>query len=142
MVKVKSLEEIKAHYRAGATVAPTRYKEAVARATWKEQAASADAEELFKARMAEVIAEERRRKGIEKVTDEDWRRPAIEKGAARIGPGMTAAVDKQASRFAPYRSALEAVTLPPKTPDPMANVDNRVKPIVTALVEKKRELLG
>ncbi len=142
MVKVKPLDEIKKHYREGATVAPTRYKDGVTRAAWKESAASREAEELFKAKMSEALAEERRRKAIEKLTDEDWRKPALEKGATRIGPGMTAAVDKHAARFAPFRSALEGLTLPPKSADPIANVDNRVKPVVEVLVAKKKELLG
>lgn len=142
MVKVKPLDVIRANYKAGATVAPARYKEAVGRATWKDAAASADAEALFNAKMAEVLAEERRRKGIERVSDSDWRSAAETKGAARIGAGMIAAVDKQATRYSPFRSALEGVSLPPKTADAMANVDARVKPIVAAQVAKKKELLG
>jgi len=142
MVKVKPLDVIRENYRAGATVAPARYKDAVSRASWKDAAASTEAEELFKAKMSEVLAEERRRKGIEKVTDAEWRDAAVKKGATRIGPGMTAAVEKHATRYAPFRSALEAVTLPPKSADPIANVDSRVKPIVSALVAKKKELLG
>lgn len=142
MVKVKPLEQIKANYRAGATVAPARYKAGVLAADWKGPAASSDAEALFAAKMSEAIAEERRRKGIERKTNADWRDPASNKGAARIGPGMTGAVEKQASGYSPYKSALEGVTLPARGADPMANVDARVKPVVAAMVNKKKELLG
>jgi len=40
---------------------------------------------------------------------------------------------------APYKAALEAVDLPQKTGDPMTNIDQRLKPIVAALVAKKEE---
>jgi len=141
MVKVKPIEHAKANYRPGASVAPSKYREGVSRATGVI-AAAIEAEELWKAKMSEAIAEGRRAKGLSKVSDEEWRKMALEKGAARIGPGMTAAVDKWAARWNPFRSALEAVSLPPRGPDPIANIDARVKPIVEALVAKKKELLG
>ena len=142
MVKVKSLEDIKKHYREGATVAPSRFKDAVATSDWKTPAASADAEALYAAKMAEVVSEQRRRKGIDKTGNEEWRSEAINKGAVRIGPGMTGAVDKQASNYSPFKAALEGVSLPGRTADPMTNIDTRVKPIVSVLVAKKKEILG
>jgi len=141
MVKVKPLDQIKKNYAAGATVAPTRYKESVSRTSGVITAAI-EAEDLFAAKMSAAIADRRRAKGLAKVSDEDWRRAAMNKGAARIGPGMTAAVDKQSSKYAPFRSALEGVSLPARTADPMANIDARVKPIVATLVETKRAQLG
>jgi len=142
MVKVKPLDQIKKNYAAGATVAPSRYVDGVAGAAWKESAASSGAEELFKAKMSEAMANESRRKGIEKVSDTEWRESATKKGGARIGEGMRAAVDKQASNFAPFKSTLEAISLPARTADPVANVDARVKPIVAGLAAKKKELMG
>lgn len=142
MVKVKSLETIKKNYAAGATVAPERYKDGVKDASWKERAASTEAEDLFKAKMQEVIAEDRRRKGIERTSESEWKNAAMDKGRRRIGEGMRTAVEKQAARYAPFKSAVEGVTLPAKVADPMANVDNRCKPIVAVQVAKKKELLG
>jgi len=97
---------------------------------------------LFNAKMTEALASESRKKGIEKVSDSDWRDAAVKKGAARIGEGMRGAVDKQASGYSPFKSALEGVSLPGRSVDAMANIDNRVKPIVSVLVAKKKELLG
>lgn len=141
MVRVKPLETIKKNYAAGATVAPTRYKDAVARTTGVISAAI-EAEDLFAAKMSEAVANKSRAKGLARVSDEDWRKAAMNKGSARIGPGMTAAVDKQATNYAPFRSALEGVSLPARTADPMANIDARVKPIVARLVETKKAQLG
>lgn len=143
MVKVKPLETVKANYRAGATVAPARYKAAIEKVTGFISAASSDdAEALYAARIQEAISAKRRAKALSKLSDADWKTPALTKGAARIGPGMTAAVEKHAANWSPYRAALEAVVLPARTADPMANIDARVKPIVEALVSKKKELKG
>ena len=92
--------------------------------------------------MTEALAEERRKKGIEKVSDSDWRDAAVKKGAARIGEGMRGAVDAQASGYSPFKSALEGISLPARSADPIANIDNRVKPVVNVLVAKKKELMG
>ena len=109
---------------------------------WKEKATSSEAEELWRAKLQEAIAAERRKKALEMVSEEEWKKMAKTKGANRIGVGMRAAVDKHAKRYAPYAEALKAVDLPPRTIDPMANIDNRLKPIVEALVAKKKELKG
>lgn len=79
----------------------------------------------------------RREIGINKVSDAEWRNDAITKGAPVIQTRMVAAASKQAANFEPYRRALEAVTLPPRTGDPIQNVQNRVIPIVQALVNTK-----
>jgi len=99
-------------------------------------------QELYEAKMADPVVLARRAKALERITDADWKTPSLTKGVPRIGPGVTAAVDKQARNWSPYRAAIEGVTLPPKTVDPMANIDSRLKPIVAALVAKKREILG
>jgi len=141
MVKVKPLEEAKKNLKEITTVIGSRYARGIERAkSWKE--GSLAGQELFVAKMTnpEILA--RRAKRIESMTDEDWKKMARDLGAKRIGPGLAAKVDKWAARWAPYRSALEAVELPPKSPDPMANIDNRLKPIVEALVNKKKEILG
>jgi hypothetical protein len=142
MVSVKSLETIKKNFEAGATVAPSRYVDGVKAASWKDAASSPEAEALYAAKVSEAVATGRRAAAIEKVSDSTWRDSAVKKGGARIGEGMRAAVDKQASNFAPFRSALEAVSLPARSADAMSNVDNRVKPIVAALVAKKKEILA
>jgi len=141
VVKIKPLDKIKAAYKDAATRVPTRYKEGIAATTgWKDKAIAGEA--LWAAKMREAIAAERRRKALEAVSEEEWKKKALELGAARIGPGMAANVDKHAKNYAPYREALAGLELPPREADPMANIDNRLKAVVRTLVEKKKELKG
>jgi len=140
MVRVKTVETARAHLEAAIAVIPARYREAVKVAVWKEPAIAG--EELWGAAVSAAAAERRRAKGIEKVTDDEWRRLADVKGGARIGPGIREGLPKYERNWAPYRAAIEATEIGPKTIDPLANVDNRVKPIVSALVAKKKEILG
>ena len=64
------------------------------------------------------------------------------KGTARWGPGVVLAQDKYARNFAPFRDAIERVTLPPRFArrDPR-NLD-RVKAVVNALIVAKEQRLG
>lgn len=135
---MKSLERIKANYKGAAGTAASRYKEAIPGIAW--QAAAVDGQELYEAQMrdSEVLA--RRAKNIAKVSDSAFQSAMEKKGAPVIASRMTEAADKQASNFAPYKSAIEAVSLPDRTADPMTNIDQRLKPIVSALVAKKKEI--
>jgi hypothetical protein len=81
----------------------------------------------------------RRNKGVNKVSDEQWRSNTISKGSAVIAVRMKDASGKQASNFEPYRQALESLTLPAKTADPMQNVVNRVGPIAVKFAQIKNE---
>ena len=139
MVKVKPLEQIKANYTSGASVAPARYKTSVKTANWHDPAASDESQALYVAQITDPVNQARRQRKIAAVPNSVWQTQADVIGGARIGPGMTGAVDKQASGFSPYRAVIESVTLLPKTTDPATNVTNRVTPIAVALFNKKRE---
>jgi len=140
MVYVKPLADAKKHFEEIIPKIPERYEAEVKRAAWRDPAI--EGEDLFKEAMAVVIAEELRRKGIEKLTDDQWRSTTVEKGKPIIGTRIRARLDVWATNWSPYRSALEAVELPAKVIDWEANIDARVKPIVRALKEKKKELAG
>lgn len=141
MVRIKSASDIDGKYRAAIGRVPGAYKDAVAKVTgW--QAAAIEGEELWKARIAEAAAAGRRAKALTAVSDEEWKRKAGTLGAERIGRGMTENADKRTRNYEPYRTTIEATELPARVADPMANVDNRVKGIVKALVDKKREIKG
>lgn len=111
---------------------PAAYAEGVSAAKdWQAKAIAA--EDLWQQKIQEAAAAKRRARKIAEVSDEQWRAAAREKGAARIGQGMAASKDKFRSGIAKVLDVLHGVSLPPRTADPMANVDNRVKPIVEAL---------
>lgn len=140
-IRMPSQTDIAKSYAEGAGRAPAKYKEGVERTTGFKEAAIAG-EALYGAKMQEVIANQARAKGLEKTSDEDWKKGVRDKGAARIGPGMTASAEKRTRNYEPFRSALEGMTLPDKTTDPMSNIDNRLKPVVGKLVETKKSIMG
>jgi len=143
MVKVKSSAEIAKKWEDAIGRVPAAYKSGVGRTTdWAEKASSEEAEALWKQKIDEAAAAKRRQRAVSAVSNEEWKGAAMEKGAARIGAGMSAAKAKRTANFEPYRSALEGVSLPAKSADPMANIDARVKPIVNALVETKKGIKG
>ena len=137
MVDTKSLEQTKKNWEGSHARVPAAYQAGVQNAKDVINKGIA-AEDLYAAKVQEAIANKSRAKGLAKVSDEQWRQAAMTKGGARIGPGMAAAKDKYASGMGEVLSTIQSVTLPPRSADPMANVDNRVKPIVDALSKMKR----
>lgn len=140
-MKIRTKEDIKKKYKESIGRVPSAYKDAVSKTTGVIAAAIA-AEPLWKQKVEEAAASGRRAKALARVTDADWQKAASELGAARIGPGMSAKVDKQASEWSPYHETISALTLPERTADPMTNVAQRVGGVVKALVDKKKELKG
>lgn len=135
----KTIETARANLEAAVPVIQGRYTEGVSRAKWAEAAASDAAETNFNQRMQQVLTSKSRQAGVRRVGDAVWRAGAIDKGAQRIGPGITASLDKWQQRFGTVYSAVlrTVATLPPRGIDPMANVDKRLKPVVTAAVQNK-----
>ena len=143
MVKIKSAGQIDSNYKAAIGRVPGAYKTGVmATSDWQEKASSEAAESLYAEKVQEAVAAKRRQKAVGNVSNSEWQGKAANIGATRIGAGMTAGADKRTRNFEPYRAAIEGVSLPDRTADPMANVDARVKPIVSALVETKKSIKG
>ncbi len=138
LVETKSLDATVKNYQAGISVAPQRYKDGVNKATNTIEKAIA-AQDLYEARIAESIANNSRVKGLQKTSTAEWKKQAIEKGAQRIGPGMQAALPKYQKGMGETLSVIQGVTIAERTADPMANIDNRVKPIAQALYDNKRK---
>jgi len=143
MVKIKSQQQIDANYKAAIGRVPGAYKTGVmATSNWAEKASSNEAEDLWKQKIAEAAAANRRQKAVSQVSNAEWQGKAANVGSQRIGQGMTANADKRTRNFAPYHAAIESVSLAPRSADPMANVDARVKPIVQSLVDTKKSIKG
>jgi len=66
------------------------------------------------------------------MTNEDWKNSAINKGAPIIGDRIRQALDKWAANFGPKYDQVVArvASLPPKTTDWRANINNRLVPTV------------
>jgi len=97
---------------------------------------------LYETKMTDPEVLKKRYDKIEAMTDNDWRDPYIKKGGPIIGPRVKDALPKYETKVDPYLRAIAEVELPPRVVDPMENIENRVKPIVAALVAKKEELGG
>ena len=142
-MKIKSQAQIAARYKDGIGRAPANYKEGIAATTdWAEKASSDAAEALYKEKLAESMAANRRQNAIKEVSNEEWKKNALDLGGGRIGAGMAANADKRTRNYEPFRVALEGVTLPERTADPMANLTNRAGAVVKTLVDKKKEIKG
>jgi len=143
MVKIKSAGQIDANYKAAIGRVPGAYKTGVQATTdWQEKASSSAAEDLYAEKIQQAVAAKSRQRGVAGVSNAEWQNRAANVGSTRIGAGMTANAEKRTRKFEPYRAAIEGVSLPARSADPMANVDARVKPIVSALVETKKSIKG
>jgi hypothetical protein len=132
MVKTKGLSATQANWDAGIGRAPAAYTKGVQNTTgW--QAAAIAGESLYGQKVQEAVANHSRATGISQTSDSEWQQAALSKGAQRIGPGMTAAKGKFNTGISKVLSVIEGTSIAPRSADPMANVDGRVKPLVAAL---------
>ena len=138
MVEVKPQSEITENFVAGAARAPAKYKKGVQRADWQTPASSEAAEANYGAGVSEAVANKTRQRGVQAVSNADWQRNAATVGAERIGRGMTNASGKQAANWAPYRSFLEGLSLPPKTRNATENIQNRAIPVAQGMQDLKK----
>jgi len=136
MVKVKPESEIQKNYEDSTALVPGRFEAGVRVAAWQGPALEGQA--LYEERLRDPDVLSRRARNISKVSDATWRDETISKGKAIIGARMKTAAPEMVSGFRPYRSALEALTLPARTADPMANLMNRAGAVVTAMVDTKK----
>ena len=113
---------------------PANYKSGIERTTnWKEKALNGQG--LYEQQMQNASVLRRRAVALERVSEADWKNKASNLGSMRIADGMRNGAEKQAQNYEPIANALRSVELPERSADPMANIDNRVKPIVRAMVQ-------
>ena len=133
MVYVPSAAERKAKYINSLGVVPGNYKAGIERTTnWKDKALAG--QNLYEQQMQNAQVLRRRAIALEKTSEAEWKSKASSLGSLRIADGMRNSAEKQAQNYEPIANALRAVELPERSADPMANIDNRVKPIVRAMV--------
>ena len=137
MAEIKSLKSISDKWT---RVTPGRsedYKIGIQnpRRDWATQASGAKAN--YKAGVDAVHAKNLFQKGILKAGSDKWRTKALAKGPGRFSEGVFGAGGDYEKGFAPFRDAIEKVNLGPKFPkrDPR-NLD-RVRTVVTAIVNAK-----
>lgn len=137
MAEIKSLAAIKEKWT---RVTPTRTEDYTLgvkspKRDWAAEAIGAKGN--WKAGIDAAAAKDMYAKGIANAGTKKWQEKALAKGPGRFAEGVYLAGPDYEKGFAPYRAAIAAVDLGPKFPrrDPR-NLD-RVKRVVTALVEAK-----
>ena len=141
-IKVKDPSLISAHYKDSASRAGVNYKASIPGVDWHTPAASAAAEDLWKAKVAEAAAASRRQKAIAGLSNDAWSSMALTKGATNIVGGITAAVDKQMKGYAPYGSKLNGMTIPDRVADGHQNLVARAGAVVDAEIALKKQIKG
>jgi len=144
-IKMPSAEEIKAAYTGSGPRAASEYVKAVDKVTGFVASASSDsAEAAYSAGVTRAVSLKLRAKGISaKVTDESWKSDAKTKGGSIIGTRIAGAGDKQAKGFGDFRSALEGLSLPDKTPgDPLGNLSRNAGRVVATMYNVKARKVG
>ncbi len=142
MAFIRSIEQIARKF---ASVTPGRtedYRFGVENPRRDWAGATAAAEAAYEMGVTQAIAKKRFGKGVKAAGTPAWQEGAVTKGTARWGPGVTLAEDKYRRNFAPFRDAIERVTLPPRYARRDPRNLARVKAIVDALVAAKEARLG
>ena len=137
MVKTKGIAQTQKNWDAAIGAVPEKYKAGVQAADSVIEKAI-EAESLYAERVQQAIAAGSRVKGLQKTSTAEWKTRAMSKGASRIASGMTESKEKFGRGMSEVLNVIEGVSIAPRTADPMANVDARVKPIVAALAAMKR----
>lgn len=111
---IRPLSVILEKWRTRAQAATPAYSDGVSdpKVRWAEPAAAAAdawADGVRRAAELNLFA-----KGIEAAGDAKWRDGAMKKGVPRYGQGIRESADAYSKGFAPYHSALAALTLPPR----------------------------
>jgi len=129
---IKSKEEAKANLEASIAYIPNRYESGVRKADWHGPAASEAAESNYAAGVQNAITKKSRQAGVNKVSNADWQNAAVTKGKPIIGERIRGALGKWSANFGPIYDSVagKIATLPPKTTDFRANINNRLVPVV------------
>jgi hypothetical protein len=128
------LAEARKRLEQALSVIPDRYRSGVATAEWQQN--TLKAAQTWKAAMQKIVSTNRWEQGVQKTSNEVWRTHAMQ-AADLIPTRLRNALDKWQSKFGPiYQTVLSTVqSLPPRTADPLQNVDTRVKPVVRAWIQ-------
>lgn len=129
-----SIEQARANLEASIPLIPERYRKGVQGADWATAAGSDQAETNYAAGVTRAITQKLRQAKIREVGNATWQQRSMTKGASSIAAGIQAGLQKYTQNFGRVYAAFQSslATLPPKTTDPMQNIDTRLKPVVRA----------
>ena len=137
MAAIKSVQAIAAKW---ARVTPQRteeYSEGISNPRTPWAAATAGAEDRYKAGVTESLARGAYGKGVKAAGDAKWQQKSLSNGPARFAEGVALSEPDYQAGFAPYADVIRSTVLPPRfaTGDPR-NIE-RTKAIALALRKRK-----
>jgi hypothetical protein len=129
---IKTKEQAKANFEAAVTYIPDRYRAGVAAADWYTPAKSDIAEKNYADAVSKAVASKARQKAVSSLNNDVWKTAATNKGAPIIAERIRGALDKWLGTWGPmYDQVASTVpTLPAKTLDWRANINNRLVKVV------------
>ena len=129
---VKTKEEARANFEASISYIPSRYEAGVKKADWQTPAGSDAAEKNYADGISKAVSKKLRQLGVRKVSNSDWQIAAATKGAPIIGDRIRLGLSKWTAEWGPMYDKVTAKvgTLPAKTIDFRANINNRLTPTV------------
>jgi hypothetical protein len=129
---VKSKEEARANFEASISYIPSRYEAGVKKADWQTPAGSDAAEKNYADSISKAVAKKSRQLGVRKISNADWQMASATKGAPIIGERIRLGLAKWTTEWGPIydKVAAKVGTLPAKTIDFRANINNRLVPTV------------
>ena len=142
MPAVKSLDRSAAKWIRQASTSGPEYEAGIQnpRRSWME--ATSAAESNYEQGVNKAIASKRFGKGVAKAGDAKWKKNSLEKGPRRWIEGISVSEEAYKRGFAPYRTALEGLTLPARGPKGDPKNINRVAAVAKKLHDTKLELAG
>jgi hypothetical protein len=137
MANIKALDRINAKWQRVTAAAGAEYEEGVKNPTrdWKTETLQANA--AYKAGLQKSIAADSFARGVSAAGTAKWQQGAIEKGPSRFAQGVSLAGDAYTAGFAPYRTVIQSLTLPPRGAKGDPGNINRVAVVAKALHDKK-----
>ena len=140
MAEIKSAARSSAKWKRQSAAAQPEYKSGVelTKKDWEKN--TLDAASNYDAGVQAGIAEKRFQGGVAKAGTGKWREKTLMKGPQRWAEGISQSTDAYEKGFAPYRSAIEAINLPPRGPKGSAQNIQRVAVIAARLHEVKKQL--
>ncbi len=120
-----------------AASAAGEYEEGVKMTPKSWQAASAAAENNYKAGVTAAAGAGRFGKGVARAGDTKWKRGATEKGPTRFAQGVNVAQGDYSAQVAPFLEAIGRTDLPPRGPAGSEGNYSRVAAIGKALRQLK-----
>jgi len=129
---IKTLQEARSNFESATVYIPERFERGVLKADWQTAAGSDEAEENFRIAITQALEKKARQKAIQAVPNNVWQRLTIIKGKNVIAQRIREALDDWARVWGPMYDQIlrKRETLPRKTIDFRANINNRLVPIV------------